>query len=53
MFFLGSFLICMKVLKMFSNNLAKTVWKPDMTNISPELRKMFRERKQPEDGETK
>ena len=39
--------------KGFSNNPAKTVWKPDMTNISPELRKMFRERKQPEDGETK
>ena len=31
--------------KGFSNNPAKTVWKPDMTNISPELRKMFREEK--------
>lgn len=28
-------------------------FKEVMTNISPELRKMFRERKQPEDGETK
>ena len=38
--------------KGFSNNPAKTVWKPDMTNISPELRKMFRERQQPDDVET-
>ena len=37
--------------KGFSNNPAKTVWKPDMSGISPELRKVFRERKQPEDGE--
>lgn len=39
--------------KGFSNNPAKTVWKPDMTKISPELRKIFRERKQPDDRETK
>lgn len=33
--------------KGFSNNPAKSVWKPDMSNISPELRKLFRERKEP------
>ncbi len=38
--------------KGFSNNPAKTVWKPDMANISPVLRKLFRERKQQEGGET-
>ena len=38
--------------KGFSNNPAKTVWKPDMTNISPELRELYRERKQPDDGQT-
>lgn len=36
--------------KGFSNNPAKTVWKPDMGNISPELRKLFRQRKQEENG---
>lgn len=39
--------------KGFSNNPAKTVWKPDMTKISPELRKIFRERKQPDNREKK
>lgn len=39
--------------KGFSNNPAKTVWKPDMTNISPELRKLYRERKQPDAGKAK
>lgn len=39
--------------KGFSNNPAKSVWKPDMTNISPALQKIFRDRKPPEDGETK
>ena len=38
--------------KGFSNNPAKTVWKPDMTNISPELRELYRERKQPDGGQT-
>lgn len=32
--------------KGFSNNPAKSAWKPDMTGISPELKKIFRERKQ-------
>lgn len=36
--------------KGFSNNPAKTVWKPDMGNLSPELKKLFRERKQPENS---
>lgn len=30
--------------KGFSNNPAKTVWKPDMKNISPTLKKIYRER---------
>ena len=30
--------------KGFSNNPAKAVWKPDMTNISEPLREMFKER---------
>ena len=30
--------------KGFSNNPAKTVWKPDMSGISPELKSIFRER---------
>lgn len=31
--------------KGFSNNPAKTAWKPDMGSISPELKKIFKERK--------
>ena len=31
--------------KGFSNNPAKSTWKPDMAGISPELRKIFRQRK--------
>lgn len=33
--------------KGFSNNPAKSTWKPDMTGISPELKRLFREREQP------
>ena len=32
--------------KGFSNNPAKTVYKPDLSNIDKPLRKIFRERKQ-------
>lgn len=35
--------------KGFSNNPAKVKWKPDMTKISPKLRKLYGERSQPED----
>lgn len=35
--------------KGFSNNPAKTVWKPDMTNISPALRKIYQARERKED----
>ncbi len=34
--------------KGFSNNPAKSVWKPDMADMPPELKKLYRERKQPE-----
>jgi len=39
--------------KGFSNNPAKAVWKPDMTNISPPLRKLFEEREKPEVSQDK
>jgi len=35
--------------KGFSNNPAKNAWKPDMTNFSSELKKLFRERKKQEE----
>lgn len=34
--------------KGFSGNPAKAAWKPDLSGMSPELRKLYRERKQPD-----
>ena len=39
--------------KGFSNNPAKSAWKPDLAGISPELKKIYKERKQPGAGEAK
>jgi len=39
--------------KGFSNNPAKDVWQPDMSNLSLQLRSLYRERKQPDSGENK